>query len=109
MAQKKRKKSGWLRLLFLCLSFPILVWVGVFFVWFFWADLTRVFFKDAAKPPATAKSEAKIERKVERVDEDTSAQTPAIDRAPEKLVDEERQKLDAIIKRLQQRQAGKDG
>ncbi len=109
MAQKKRKKRGWLRLVFLCISFPIVVWLGAFFVWFFWHDLTRLFFKDAAKPPAAVKSEPKIERKLERVDEDTSAHQPPIDRAAEKLVDEDRQKLDAIIKRLQQRQAGKDG
>jgi len=108
MAQKKRKKRHWLRLLVLCVSFPIVVWLGAFFVWFFWADLTRIFFKEATKPSAVVKTEPKVERNLERADENTSAQKAPNDRAPEKLVDEDREKLDAIIKRLQQRQAGKD-
>jgi hypothetical protein len=109
MAQKKRKKRGWLRLVFLCISFPIVVWLGAFFVWFFWPDLTRLFVKEAAKPAAVVKGEPELEKKLERGDEEPLPQKSPSDRAPEKLVDDDRQKLDAIIKRLQQRQAGKDG
>jgi|GEM_PF-1160232 len=111
MAKKKRKKLGWLPLAVFCLTFPIAVWVAALLLWFFWADLTRPFSKQAAKPTAAVKSESKTESKLDKAEKDSSPQLPEPVTHPseEKLVDEDRRKLDAIIKRLQQRQSNKEG
>jgi len=107
MAQKKpKKKRSWLRRVLFYLLFPIVVWTAAFLVWFYWPDLTQNFSKPAAKPTASVKPEAKVERPDTGKADKT--EVPAANRSSEKLADEEREKLDAILKRLQQRKAANE-
>ena len=65
-----------------------------------------MFSKAADKPKAAVKSDSKVER-VEKSDAH-KPEEPVTNRSQEKLVDEDRHKLDAILKRLQERKAGND-
>jgi flagellar biosynthesis/type III secretory pathway M-ring protein FliF/YscJ len=106
MAQKKRKKKrSWLRVVLFYLLFPIVVWLGALVIWFFWADLTRLFSRPSEKPKAALKGEAKIDKAGERPAKEPME--PALNRSQEKLADEDRQKLEAILKRLQEQQGAK--
>ena len=94
MAQKKRKKRSWLRTLLFYLLFPLIVWFIAFIIWFYWHDLTRLFSRAEEKSkPAT-----KIETKHEKRDK---PEAPAANRSQEKILDEDRRKLEDILKQRQ--------
>lgn len=80
------------------------MWLGALVLWFFWADLIRLFSKPGEKPKAAAKNETKIEKAGASPAQKPAE--PAPTRSEEKLADEDRQKLDAIMKRLQEQKAG---
>ncbi len=94
MAQKKRKKRSWLRTLFFYLLFPFVVWFVALLVWFYWYDLSRIFTKAADKPKDAVKRESKVEVR-EKVDSNKPEQVQ------EKILDEDRRKLDEILKQRQ--------
>lgn len=71
-----------------------MVWLVAFLVWFYWYELSRVFFRAADKPRAAVKSESKIEP-VEKVDSKKPEQVQ------EKILDEDRRKLEDILKQRQ--------
>jgi hypothetical protein len=103
MARKKRRSRSWVLTVLFYLLFPPVVWFLAFVLWFYWFDLERLFFKASEKP---RQSSAQVESKKENRAE---PKAPAVDRAQEKIIDEDRQKLDAILKRLQERRAGGEG
>lgn len=107
MARRQRKKRGWLRTVLFYLLFPIAVWVSAFFIWFYWPDLVRIFSKPGEKPTPSVKSETTVERA--KTGDASKPEEPVINRSEEKLADEERRKLEAILKRLQERKAGGEG
>ena len=85
------------------LLFPPVVWFLAFLLWFYWYDLERLFFKASEKPrQASGQVETKQENRAE-------PKAPPVERAEEKILDEERHKLDSIIKRLKERKAGDEG
>ena len=88
MATRKRKKRGWLRTLLFYILFPLVVWFVAFLFWFYWRDLSAWFSKDdaPANPPGRVKPR-------ERSD------TAPAKRPPEKILEEDRRKLDEILKR----------
>jgi hypothetical protein len=100
MARKKRRSRSWVLTALFYLLFPPVIWFLAFLLWFYWYDLERVFFKPSEKPrQASGQVEAKQENRAE-------PKAPPAERAEEEFLDEERQKLDAIIKRLKERKAG---
>lgn len=102
MARKKRKTRGWISTLLFYLLFPLIVWLGAFLLWFYWYDLERLFLKPSQKArPAPVEREVKQEKRA-------APATPDKNRSQEKILDEEREKLDAILKRLQQRKKAAD-
>ena len=94
MARRQRKKRGWLGTVLFYLLFPLVVWLVAFLVWFYWYDLTRIFSKAVEKPKAAVKRESKIEPR-EKVDSKKPEQVQ------ENILDEDRQKLEDILKRRQ--------
>jgi hypothetical protein len=93
--QKKRKsKRGMLRTALFYILFPLMVWFAAFLLWFYWHDLTRLF----GHSERSAKPSVKSERRNDQVER--SGSTPA-SQPKEKLSDEDRKKLDEILKRRQ--------
>jgi hypothetical protein len=91
MAQRRRRKISWIRRFVIYLFVPLTVWLMAFLVWFYWFDLREFFVKDQ-----TAKNRSKAARQIDKSDK---AERPAAKRSPEKIFDDERKKLDDIIKR----------
>jgi hypothetical protein len=103
LPRKKRRSRGWVLTVLFYLLFPPVVWFLAFLLWFHWYDLERLFFKASEKPRQSSRQvETKQENRAE-------PKPPATERAQEKILDEDRQKLDAILKRLQERKALDEG
>jgi len=66
---------------------PILVWVLAFVIWFFWRDIAKLFDKTgpAKKPPAVSRGTEKTQPRREN-------------KSQEKIPEEDRRKLDEILK-----------
>jgi len=97
MAQKQKKqkiKRGVLRTVLFFILFPLMVWFVAFLLWFYWYDLTRFF----GPSERSAKPLVKSERRNDKVESGGAAQTS---QPKEKLSDEDRKKLDEILKRRQ--------
>jgi hypothetical protein len=91
MAQRRRRKTSWVKRLVIYLFVPLTVWLMAFLVWFYWFDLREFFVTDQA-----FKNRPKEARQLDKSDK---AERPAAKRSPEKIFDDERKKLDDIIKR----------
>ena len=85
MARKRRRKRSWLRTVLLFILTPLVVWFLAFLLWLYWDDITDLFTRD--------QKGAKPAQKSERVEQ------PAKNKSAEKILDEDRKKLDEIIKR----------
>jgi hypothetical protein len=91
MAQKQRKKRSWLRTALWFLLFPLVVWFSALLIWFYWYDLTRLLGKVEEKAKPAGKIDSQQERR-----ENSAAKPPS--RAPEKILEEDRKKLEDILK-----------
>jgi hypothetical protein len=90
--QKKRKnKRSLLRSALFYILFPLTVWFVAFLLWFYWHDVTRFF----GHSERNAKPIAKSERRSDKVE--SGGSTP-VTQPKEKLSDEDRKKLDEILK-----------
>jgi hypothetical protein len=88
VAQKRRnKKSGWLRAALLFVFVPLFVWALAFLIWFNWTDFNH-FLGFGKKTPATNPS-TQLERPSKQTEKPP----------PEKILDEDRKKLEEILKR----------
>ena len=87
MAQKKRKKRSWLRNLLLFIFTPIVIWILAFLLWFFWRDIAKLFDKNAPSktPPGVSRGTEKAQPRREN-------------KSQEKIPEEDRRKLDEILK-----------
>lgn len=91
MARKKQPKRTWLRTLLLFLLLPLTVWCGAFLLWLYWYDLSNWFTPDIAR-----RAGPKPARQIETNDHRGRSTAPA---PQEKLFEEDRQKLEDILKR----------
>lgn len=87
MAQNRSRKRSWLKSLLLFIITPLIIWFLAFLIWFFWRDLSRLF--DGKNPP---KAPAKASRKGE------GAEPQRENKPQEKIRDEDRKKLDEVLK-----------
>jgi len=85
VAKKKKRKLGWLRKLLLFICTPIIIWFLAFLIWFYWNDITK---SSTANKGKTQPAPKAIQR----------AEPPAKQSADEKILDEDRKKLDEILK-----------
>ena len=86
MAKRKRKKRGWLRTLIFFIFVPLIVWLIAFLLWFYWRDLSTLWNKKSAPLDAPVRSRERDEPRPTK-------------RPPEKILDEDRKKLEEILKR----------
>lgn len=94
MARKKQaKKRSWLKAIFFYIFFPLTVWFLAFVAWLYWDGIMALFSKEQAKernpPRAAAKS-----------DKSNRAEAPA-KRVQEKILDDDRKSLEAILNKRQ--------
>jgi len=87
VAQKRSKKTSWLRTFLLFIFTPIIIWFLAFVIWFFWRDITKLFDKKG-----TAKTPPAVSRGTEK------SQPRRKNESQEKIPDEDRKKLDEILK-----------
>ena len=88
MATRKRKKRSRLRTLLFYILFPLVVWFVAFLLWFYWHDVRTWF----------SKGDAPVNSPVRVKPRERSDTAPA-ERPPEKILEEDRRKLDEILKR----------
>ena len=91
MAQRQRRKRSRVKRLLVYIFVPLSVWLIAFVIWFYWYDFRGLSVKD--KEP---KSRPKATREL---DKGEKVERGAAKRPPEKIFDEERKKLEDIIKR----------
>lgn len=84
MAKKRRRKTSRLKILLLFIAAPLVVWLLAFLAWFYWNDIARLARNGRSQisPEAARKSEQPPENK-----------------AKEKIRDEDRKKLEDILKK----------
>jgi hypothetical protein len=88
VAQKRRrKKQHWLRLVLLFILTPIVIWVFVFLIWLYLDDIIGLFTRSSksASPPPKA------------VQKYPGGEPSPKSKSEEKILDEDRKKLDEII------------
>jgi hypothetical protein len=90
MARKKPRKRSWLRMLVLFLVTPLVVWLIAFLIWFYWYDLNSLFNKEEPR-----RARPKPARQIEK---DEQRERPPAQQPKEKIFDEDRKKLDDILK-----------
>jgi hypothetical protein len=88
VATRKRKKRSWLGTLLFYILFPLIVWLVAFLLWFYWCDVSAWLSKGDAPPNPPVRVKPR-----ERSD------TAPAERPPEKILEEDRRKLDEILKR----------
>jgi hypothetical protein len=88
VATQKRKKRSRPRTLLFYILFPLVVWLVAFLLWFYWRDMSAWLSKGDAPPNPPVRVKPR-----ERSD------TAPAERPPEKILEEDRRKLDEILKR----------
>jgi hypothetical protein len=91
MARQRKRKKNRLKSLLLFIVTPVFVWLLAFVVWFYWNSITLLF-RQGELPP---KARPKAARKIDQSD-------PADKGVKERISDEERKKLDEILKKQAQ-------
>jgi hypothetical protein len=94
MVQKKKvKKAALLRMVLIYTFFPLIIWSLAFVVWLYWDSITAPFSTDKAKERNTLRPTRPLEK---------SEKGPApAKRSEEKILDDDRKKLEDILKQRQ--------
>jgi len=88
VAKKRKKKSGWLKVLLLFMFVPVFVWGAAFLIWLNWNDLKAFFGYEPSR--ATPAAKAGLSEPPKR----------AAGKGPqETILDEDRRQLEDILKR----------
>jgi hypothetical protein len=87
MVQKRKRKKNRLKSLLLFIIAPVLVWLFAFVVWLYWNPIASLLRQGEISSKARPQAARKI---------DTGE--PASKRAKEQISDEDRKKLDEILK-----------
>jgi hypothetical protein len=94
MARKKRaKKKSWLKSALLYIFVPLIVWFLAFIVWLYWDDIANVFSKDSGQERGAPRATRKLEK--------SEKNTARTQRPQEKILDDDRKKLEEILKQRQ--------
>ena len=91
MAQRRRKNRSWFKSLLIFVLTPLIIWFLAFLTWFYWNDIIKLsgWDKDRSRTPSKA---------ARNLDKPDRPESPAEKRAQEKILEEDRKKLDAILK-----------
>jgi hypothetical protein len=85
MAKKRRRKRTWLGSLLFFILTPLIIWFLAFVIWFYWNDLAKSLTANKGKTQPAPKATRQVD-------------PPAKKSANEKILDEDREKLDEILK-----------
>jgi hypothetical protein len=91
VAKKRRRKRIGLKALLLFILTPLVVWFFAFLIWFHWNGITKLIRQDkeqAEAPPRAEKKPGKADSAAEK-------------RSGEKIFEEDRRKLEDIVKKRQ--------
>ena len=88
VAKKRRRKRGWLRTLLFFVFVPLIVWFFAFVTWLYWYDIQGFIGREEARQ----KTPAEAARKTDRIE------SPTDRRSQERISDEDRRKLEEILK-----------
>ena len=86
VAKKKRRKRSWVRALFLFVLTPFLIWLVAFLLWLYLKDVGQLLRKEPPRIQPASKGNGKAEQ-------------PAKNRSKETILEEDRRKLDEILKK----------
>jgi hypothetical protein len=95
MARRKQSNKIWLRRVVFFIGFPLIVWFAAFLLWFYWHDLRWWFAEETPRQP-TLKA---VRRDNGERREGASGEPPKSERPQEKILEEDRRKLEDILKR----------
>ena len=94
MAQKKNaKKTSRLKTSLFYILIPVVIWIFAFVAWLYWDNVTKVFSTDSGREQGAPRAA----RKLDNADKSTAPTK----RSPEKILDEDRKKLEDILKQRQ--------
>jgi flagellar basal body-associated protein FliL len=99
VAKRKRKKSNRLKTILLFVLAPLIVWALALVVWLYWNKIAKNLTPARDYPKPTAKAVPELETNDTRGRSDES-------RPKEKILDEDRKKLDEIIRRGNHKTSG---
>jgi hypothetical protein len=85
VAKKRRRKSAWLKSLLLFILTPLVIWFFAFVVWLNWDAIVKLINRETDKTKPSARAVTKADK----------ADSPS----NEKILDEDRKKLDEILKK----------
>lgn len=91
MARRKQRNKSRLWMLILFLLIPLIVWFLAFLLWFYWYDLSKVLTKDNV-PSAPSKP-------ARQVDKDERHESAPAKQPEERILDDDRKRLEDILKR----------
>ena len=91
MARKKQRKKSWLRTFVVFSVIPLAVWLIAFLFWFYWYDLTKLFTQET--PPRVSPKAARQSETDDRRERKPAPETQ------EKIFEEDRKKLEDLLKR----------
>jgi hypothetical protein len=86
VAKKKKRKRSWLKLLLFFILTPLITWALAFLIWFYWYDITAFSSRQDKTPRTGASKEVGRSTK------------PADKTSNERIGEEDRRKLDEILK-----------
>ena len=92
VAKRKRKKSNRLKTILLFVLAPLIVWALALLVWLYWNEIAKNLTPARDYPKPAAKAVPQLEKNDTRGRSDET-------RPKEKILDEDRKKLDEIIRR----------
>lgn len=90
MARKKSPKRHWLRILVLLIATPLIVWAVAFLVWLYWYDLKGLL--------ADEPQRREVPKAARTLPKDGSSSRPGSEAPQERITDEDRRKLEDILK-----------
>jgi hypothetical protein len=94
MARKKKAEpKNWLKTTLVYVFIPLIVWSLAFFGWLYWDDITKLFFRHAATDGGSPRAT--------RMREKSDKSSAPTKRSDEKISDDDRKKLDDILKKRQ--------
>jgi cytoskeletal protein RodZ len=102
---RRKKKSAWKKRLVLFVLIPLSVWFLAFLFWFNWSHIEKFFAKDESTTPAKAnrnpdKSERRPKSDVaDQPEKNQPSESSREARPKEKILDEERKKLEDILRK----------
>jgi flagellar biosynthesis/type III secretory pathway M-ring protein FliF/YscJ len=86
VAKKRKKKRNWLKKLLFVILTPLIIWFLAFVIWFYWNDMIGLFSRHEKIP--TTKANKQLDGSTKPTDETSQ----------ERIREEDRRKLDEILK-----------